>query len=285
MAQALPKIFLYDHFRTYLKDYYQAMKSQTPFFSYRYFSKMAGFRSPNFLKLVTEGERNLSSDSLEKFVKALKLKPAEGRFFRLLVLHDQATTTEEKDHHARQILKTKARHQLKPLAKEQYDYYSDWFTIPLREMVARDDFQDDPQWIAQQFVFPVSEKQIQKAFKNLQKLGLIQKDQNGRWRQTDQSVTTGDEVVSSAVLNYHKEMLRLAGEALDKVPSKQRDISSITMGVNAQTMQKIKRMIQDFRKQVMAVVLQDDHIEDVIQLNFQLVPLIQKKEGETRATL
>ena len=48
------------------------LKATKPQFSYRYFSRVAGFSSPNFLKLVAEGQRNLSPKSIAKFAKKLR---------------------------------------------------------------------------------------------------------------------------------------------------------------------------------------------------------------------
>src|SRR3989338_9919808 len=87
-----PNIFEYDNYRSFLKDLYALLKQEKSAFSFRFFSRQAGFRSPNFLKLVMEGKRNLSPESIEKFAKGLKLNKNEADFFRRLVLLNQATT-------------------------------------------------------------------------------------------------------------------------------------------------------------------------------------------------
>src|SRR3989338_3815356 len=91
-----PVIFEYDNYREYLRGLYDHLKVARGHFSYRYFSRMAGFRSPNFLKLVIDGDRNLSGESIEKFIKALKIQNKEAIFFRNLVLLNQSETLEEK---------------------------------------------------------------------------------------------------------------------------------------------------------------------------------------------
>ena len=42
-------------------------------YSYRAFSKAAGFSSPNVLKLVIEGKRNIGPEAVENFITALGL--------------------------------------------------------------------------------------------------------------------------------------------------------------------------------------------------------------------
>ena len=66
-------------------------------FSFRRFSKRAGYQSPNFLKLVIDGQRNLSDDSIAKFAGAFELGPRETRDFSHLVRFNQARSDQEKN--------------------------------------------------------------------------------------------------------------------------------------------------------------------------------------------
>lgn len=270
-----PNVFDYTNYRTYLKDLYVYFKASTPYFSYRYFSKLAGFSSPNFYKLVSEGKRNLSQDGIQKFSKALKLKGKEARHFRLLVLMDQSSSAEEKDFFTRQIFKSKTYKTLKPLSEAQYNYYEQWYHIPMRELVERSDFKNDPKWIARQFSPPLTEKQAREGLGTLVKLGFIQKE-NGRFKQTDKAITAGDEVTHQAFARFQQKMVELGAEALDRYSSDERDISSLTMGVSEGTFEKVRQMVIDFRREVIAVVSQDEVVDEVLQLNFQLFPLIPK---------
>lgn len=275
-----PGIFEYTDFRMYLQDYYNRMKKETAYFSFRYFSRTAGFTSPNYLKLIMEGSRNLSADGISRFSKAMKLDVKETRYFRLMVLMNQAATAEEKDFYTRQILKSKVYKTLKPLNEAQYDYYSQWFHIPLRELVGRSDFKNDPKWIAPQFTPHLTEAQVKEGLLLLEKLGLITKTENDSYAITDRAISTGDEVTSLAVMNYHRKMMQMATEALDRFPASERDISSLTMGVSRETAKKIKSLVQEFRKEVIALVNHETNIEDVVQLNFQLFPIVKKGDGD-----
>lgn len=270
-----PNIFEYTDFRMYLQDYYNRMKKETAYFSFRYFSRTAGFTSPNYLKLIMEGSRNLSADGISRFSKAMKLDAKETRYFRLMVLMNQAATAEEKDFYTRQILKSKVYKTLKPLNEAQYDYYSQWFHIPLRELVGRSDFKNDPKWIAPQFTPHLTEAQVKEGLQLLEKLGIITKTENDSYTITDRAISTGDEVTSLAVMNYHRKMMQMAAEALDRFPANERDISSLTMGVSQETAKKIKVMVQEFRKEVIALVNHEQNVEDVVQLNFQLFPIVK----------
>ncbi len=59
----------YRDYRNYLQQMVAYLKATHPRFSYRYFSRLAGYSSPNFLKLVAEGHRNMSIKSIVGFAR------------------------------------------------------------------------------------------------------------------------------------------------------------------------------------------------------------------------
>lgn len=272
-------IYEYDNYRTYLKNLYQSLKEQKSHFSFRYFSRMAGFRSPNFLKLVMEGKRNLTAQSIDKFAFALKLNKEETSFFRNLVLLNQASTVEEKKFYAEQLIRTRLYRKIYPLKQAQYDYYTNWYYIPIRELVGVEGFKEDPNWIARKLAPPITATDAEKALKKLEQLGLIKRNEEGKLVQTERFVSTGDEVASASVSQWHKEMIQKGAEAIDRFPAMERDISSVTLGLSEQSAGQVKELIQRFRKELMTISKQDQKAEGVYQINFQLFPLTKKREG------
>jgi uncharacterized protein (TIGR02147 family) len=273
-------IFEYDNYRVYLKDLYKFYKETKPQFSYRYFSQKAGFRSPNFLQLVIEGKRNLSPESIEKFTNALKLAKKEAEFFRILVHLNQARTVGEKKIYAEQLMQFRPFRYIHPLRQDQYRYYTDWYNIPIRELTTLPEFSEDPAWVARRLIPSISPQQAQKALDLLLQLGLLKRDETGRLVQTDAFISTGDEVMSTSVANYHRTMIEKGAEALDRFPMPDRDISSVTMALSDKNFREIKALIQRFRKELLAIADQDQDPEGVYQVNFQLFPLAKGAKKE-----
>lgn len=278
-----PVVFEYNNYRKYLSDLYSYLKGTKGYFSYRYFSRMAGFRSPNFLKLVIDGHRNLSGESIEKFIKALKLPNAEATFFRNLVLVHQANTVEEKKYFTEQLLKSKFYKKLHPLSEIQYSYYNHWHMIPIRELAGLKTFREDPHWIANQLLPEISPSQAKTALKDLEKLGLLKKNENEKLVPTQKHVSTGDEVVSASVANYHKTMIGMGAKAIDLFPEHKRDISAVTLTLSQKGFSEIKTLIQRFRKELLEISDQDSCADTVYQINFQFFPLT-KTGDENRRT-
>ncbi len=52
-------VFEYDNYREFLRDSYEYLKAANPKYSYRYFSKSAGFKSSSVMKMIMDGKRNM----------------------------------------------------------------------------------------------------------------------------------------------------------------------------------------------------------------------------------
>jgi len=122
-----PDIFSYLDYRAYLNDYYVAAKQNTRAFSYRYFARRAGYSSPNMLKRVIDGERNLTGESVQRFADALKLSPAEQRFFDHLVSFNQADTAEEKNQAFEAIAASRRFRAARQIDHHFFLYLSRWY--------------------------------------------------------------------------------------------------------------------------------------------------------------
>ena len=89
-------IYEFIDYRKFLAAFYEHKKANSSYFSYRYFSQKIGINSPSFLKHVIDGKRNLTTQMIERFCTALDLSAREARYFRNLVLFNQAKTSGEK---------------------------------------------------------------------------------------------------------------------------------------------------------------------------------------------
>lgn len=267
-----PDVLHYSNYRTYLQDHYEFKKAEQPFFSHRFFAQKAGISSPNYLKLVMDGKRNLTKKTLLKFAAALGLKGMRAEFFENLVFFNQTTSLPERNIYYGNILRVRAKAGLRKLDEAQFQLFSDWRHIVVRELAAAKGFRPDAKWIAKKLGKVISEKEAEESLKLLSILGLLKRTANG-FMQTDINITTSDEVRSLLVKNYHHQMIRMGATALDNLPASQRDISSITIPIHAKDFTKIKEQIQLMRKELLNMGAEQGAGEDVIQVNIQLFPL------------
>jgi uncharacterized protein (TIGR02147 family) len=265
-------IYEYDSYRMFLKDAFEAAKVADSRISFRYLARLGGLRSASFLKHVMDGERNLSAESIEKVAKAFRLNRDEASFFRKLVLHNQSTTAEERHRHATEIFRSKIYNEIFPLKETQYEFFSKWYFVPIRELLTMPGFSDDARWIAQKIQPPISVAQAEEALKTLRDLGLLKRDSGGKLTAASVTVATSDEVLSGSLAQCHRELIARGLEAIDRFARDQRDISSVTVRMNAKTIQKIKEKLAAFRKEIVALALAEKNPDTVFQLNLQLFP-------------
>jgi len=267
-------IFEYIDYREFLRDRYLSLKEETPRkFSFRAFSMRCGFSSPNFLKLVIDGKRNISEESAGKFANAFKLSRDETKFFKLLVKFNQAASGEDKEQFAKQIFRSRRFKNAQPLKSAQFNYYAKWYFIPIRELVASKMFKEDPHWIATQLVPHIEPQEAEQAVRELLELRLLKRDPSGKLIQTDSTIDTGDEVISTSIAGFHREMLRKASESIDRFERTEREISSATVGISKKNAERIKNLIQRFRKELLQIAGEEQEVERICQIGIQLFPL------------
>lgn len=274
-------IFSTIDYRAFLRAYYELQKQQNPHFSFRFFARLAGLASSGYLKMVMEGERNLSPAFIGKFSKALKLNKKEATYFEALVLFNQATSDAERDLYFERLSALKPKSKLTGLQKDQLGYFTKKHYVVIREMIALPDFQEDPAWIGKRLSPPIKPKEVEEALQALLRLGLIQRDENGKWVQADAALSTDAEVDSIEVFNFHRSMLNDAKEAMLHIPPAERDITALTIPIPRASLPEVKKKIQEFRESLVQYInAGDSHYDEVFQLNIQLFPVTGPGSGK-----
>jgi len=261
-------------FRVYLRAYYDAAKRTKPNFSFRMFSKLAGLRSPNFLKLVIDGERNLGADSVGRFADALGLVGADAEFFADLVAFGQAQTLAEKNRAFEGIASSRRFRAARRIDGDLFAYLSHWYNPAIRELSARADFQEEPRWIAGQLRPSISPAEAAEAMKLLLSLGLLVRDpKTGRVQRGEPTLTTEHEVRSLGAAAFHRQMLERAAGSIESVPRELRDLAALTVCVSPETVALVKQRIHKFRESLTELCDSDTQGRTVYQLNVQWFPL------------
>jgi len=273
-------IYKYLDYRQYCRDFVEERKKLIPSYSLRAFARMAGSTSPNFLQLLLSRKIGISDKQRDALAKSIALNAAEKEYFNTIIAFDHAVTHSEKDACFKKILITREYSEITLIENRQYEYLSNWYNPVVRELVTADSYSGDPLWISERIVPAITPAKVKKSIVLLESLGLIAQ-QNGKWICTDPTVATPSEVLSVAVVNYHKEMINLAQESIDRFDAKERDIRSVTVKVSPAGKQIIKQRMEAFWKELLSLSEDDADYCDVMQINMQFFPLAQnrKKEG------
>lgn len=273
-------IFRYLDYRSYLRDEFDERKRTRPGFSHRAFARMAGFKSSNYAMLVIQGKRNLSGDGIMRIARALKLRKSEAEFFENLVRFNQAASDIERNFHYARMSSNRRYAKAKPLEKGQFEYYSKWYIPVIREMVMLRDFKEDAAWIAARVQPPITPREAEAALALLIELGLIVRDGEGRLRQRDAHIASGDEVHQLSMTNFQREMIERAAASIEGTDARMREIGSVTFAVSQDMLVEAKRMIREFRSRLSGFLAGAAEADAVYQFNIQLfnVSRLEKKE-------
>jgi uncharacterized protein (TIGR02147 family) len=246
------------------------------------FSKLAGLRSPNFLKLVIDGERNLGADSVPRFCVALGLEGAEAEFFSDLVAFNQATSLADKNRAFERISASRRFRAARRNDGDLFAYLSHWYNPAIRELAGRADFSEDPRWIASQVRPRISPTEAAEAMRLLLSMGLLVRDANsGRILRGEPTLTTEHEVRSLGAAAFHRQMIERAGESLETVPAALRDLAALTVCISPETAARVKERIHQFREALTELCDSDTAGAVVYQMNIQWFPL-SATEGEDK---
>jgi len=270
----VPQIFDYLSYRDYLRDFYHAKKTLKSDYSYRVFTQMAQLSSPSHLKMVMDGERNLTHKTIPKYLKALSLKEKkESQYFELLVYYDQEKIHDQKVEWFEKIMEEKKKKGLSPLEISQFEFLSKWHYVAIYVLIDTHGFINDPNWIVSRLRKKVSKANVVQALETLKRLELIKEDEHGVYRQTNGALHTPDHIQALAVNNIHREMITLGLYSLDEVRAEEREFNATTLPIRKEHLPLIKKKLMEFAREINEMGSNDEMSTDIYQLNMQFFPL------------
>lgn len=269
-------VFEYTDYRRFLQAFYEARRAVNPAYTMSSFVRKAGLgvNSRGYLKLVIEGKRNLTPHTVRRFSEAMNLAPRETFYFENLVYFNQAKTQKDKEYYFHRLNTSAEGNETRQFEtlRSQYEYYSKWHLVAVRELVALDDFQASPAWIAARLKNKIARKDAAAALEHLERLELIRKESSGKWVQSEPLVKyTREATLNPMIQKFHAEMIDRAREALLEDEYDDRSTSGVTLSCDRALLPKIRESIDRFRDQLMdAYGVPGKKTDTVIQVCIQL---------------
>ncbi|MGL1933843.1 MAG: TIGR02147 family protein [Fibrobacterales bacterium] len=273
-------IFDYSDYRSYLADYYAEQKESNAKFSQRYFAQKLGIKSSGFFSDVLKSRRNLSQKNIEQFTTALKLTGEAQFYFENLVHYNQAKTVEEQKKYFQNLLMCK-KLSMEVLNRDQYTFYSKWHHTAIREILFYFKFKDNYRELAKSLIPAISENEAKESISLLVKLDLIALDKSGYYKQTNETISAGTKPRSVEIGNFLMETSALASQAINSMPAKMRDTSSLTISASDNGFEKIQAVLEKARKDILKIAQNDTQENRVYHMNFQCFPLTKENHQGT----
>jgi len=231
-----------------------------------------------------DGQKNLAPATAKRVALALGLAGDAAEYFRLLVVLHQTIDVAERRAVQANLGRLRRYQDVQALAEASDAYHRHWYLPAIRELSLTSGFRADPKWIATVLTPRILVREAKLALTTLEQLGLLRPDASGTLRAAHQQVDTALEPNSDQIANFHRSMIVRASQALADVPRPERDISSITLSVNATGLPSIKRRLQEIRRELLDEFDAGTSGVQVVQVNFQLFPLSNRIDRETEKT-
>ncbi|MGZ3701240.1 MAG: TIGR02147 family protein [Bdellovibrionota bacterium] len=227
-------------------------KATNPRYSLRAFAKTMGL-PPGRVSEFLSGKRKPTAKVSAKITERLGLSPAQARalFGRTSGMPESRYTN---------------------LDDDVFSMIAAWYHTAFLSLIDTRDFRSDPAWIARRLGISVIE--VRAMLQRMERLGLLE-IKKGHVRKAATNLKTNTDIPNAALRRSHKESILQAVEAIEAVPTEERDITSMTMAIDPRRLPLAKTLIRKFRFRLADLLETGDRTE-VYNLNVQLVPVTKK---------
>lgn len=273
----MPDVLDYLEYREFLKDWFVESKKDNRFTSYRYLGQKTGV-DPAWLVRVFQKEGHLNEEALPAFIRLCGFDDRRAEYFRILYRFCKTKAKSSLSELYCRLMELREM-EARVLTSPEFMYFGNWACTALRALIGISENTSDLHAVANHLNPPISQNDARNALEVLKQLKLIEKDGHGGWNITQQIVTTGGEVKSIAVRNFHRRTLELAQESLDRHSIAERDVSSIVFTVDQADIPEFKQRIEDFRRGLLQFAKRSEHANRVYALNVSMFPLSEVVEN------
>jgi uncharacterized protein (TIGR02147 family) len=274
-------VFEFTDYREYLKACFEERKLTDTRFSHRWLARRLDLSTSNFILLVMQGKRNLSSALSIRLSEVLGHSAKEAEYFENLVGFCQARSAREKERYFGRMSALRKKAKVGRVEESQYEYYSKWYCCVVRSLIDMCDFRGDYAWLARTVRPAITVREARQAVRLLEKLGMVKRKPNGAYALTEKNITTGKEITGLAVANFHVRTAELAARAVRELPREERNVTGLTLGISRATYDRICERIGELQEEIIETASADDKADRVYQLNFQIFPM-SSRNGKAR---
>lgn len=268
----------YTDYRLYLKDLYESIKTSRKSYSYPRFAADLGLSETNALWQVLTSRRDLADSSAEKIAQSLPIIFEDKKYFLLLVKHNNSRNSDIREECMREMVSLNGRSLEAPGEENTLEYFSEWYHPVIREMVGLDEFQADPDWINERLFLKVAPRRIENSLSLLQKLNLIQYDEQiGRFKQSSTQIFPTRKVGALASIRYHQKASEIAKESVAGVDPKRRDLNVLTLCISDDLANEAIKILHDACYKIMELESKASRRDQVYQINVQLFAMTKNK--------
>jgi uncharacterized protein (TIGR02147 family) len=282
-----PQVSEYLDYRQYLQDFYLYKRSQTQNqlrpYTYSVFAAAADIKSPNYLKMIIEGKRNLSEDMIAKFARALSLNKARANEFKLLVLFNQATDPSERNMLLKELSEVRVETKIKSgeIDQKSWDKLPSWVAWVVYAMIDQDGVSFKTEELKTMLRGKARADEIEQAIQSLINSGEVTKDEQGKLKKARQITDHAEDIPVALIRKLQAQLMLLGLESIYEDNPTEREFGTLTMALTKSEFEEIRFKLRQMRKQLHkdnSIARMSAPGERVYQLNLQLFPVTNAKK-------
>ncbi|MBX2988296.1 MAG: TIGR02147 family protein [Bdellovibrionaceae bacterium] len=284
----VPSVSDYMDYRVYLADWYahrrKLSQGEIRPYGYQMFSAAANIKSPNYLKMIIEGRRNLSDDMIGKFGKALGLNKEQTEEFRYLVHSSQATDPVDRNVYLKKLSELRVERKLRSgeIDRKTWEKIPNWVAWVVYAMVDQEGVSFDLPTLKRLLRGKATEHEIDESLKGLLASGELSRNDEGVLVKSRHLIESPEDVPVALVRKLQAQLMLLGLESLYQDAPTDREFGTLTLAMTKAEFEEVKFKLRQLRKSVHkdnAIARGQGKGERVYQLNIQLFPVSNRAAG------
>ena len=259
------------NYRDFLKSILAERISSNPNYSLRAFARDIEVPAPHLCS-VLKGKKNLSTKSAVKVAAKLKLSQKNTEYFVRLLSYTLEKTIEGKEYILCELKKLKTNFNLVDLSLENFKAISEWYHIPIIEMISLSHISITPKNIGKRL--GINPLLAADALKRLEKIGLIKK-YGETYKKTHPHAQFKSQNKNLALQKYHKSMLEKAIASLKTQNNEEKYVGSRTFAISQKRLPEAFEITRRYLNEMSEFFDGKEEKNHVYHLNVQLFNLTQ----------
>jgi len=275
-------IFQFLDYREYLRAYFEARKLEQPWYSFKVMGEGVGLDQSQVYRILQD-QLHISRAAFPRFVSYLQLQGKSAEYFAKMVEFSRARNNAQSRKLFAELLDLRGSRSL-TLETAQYELYREWHHPVVRALLGILPIDNNYELLARSLDPSITISQAKQSVELLRKLKLVERNSQGQWRLTGNSISTGSNYQSLLIRQYQAHSLRLAEESLDRHAKEERDINVINFGADEEAFRDCMAILKESRRQIQQRIERVEKPDRIVRLAQALFPVTHCVETTHEAT-
>lgn len=265
------RLYSYLDYRSYLLDEQASRKVADPGFTFRAMATLLEIDAGQLTRIL-RGKSPLPFRFVPAVAQHFEMDRRAAAYFEELLRLERARSSDEKSRCLERLAALRGV-AVSPVDAARADYYAHWYHSVIRALMGLGPFRDDFEALGRMCIPPITAEQARQSVQILEELGLIRRDDQRVLRPSEPHLTPGEGVSPQVLRKFHDQAIQLGREALERIPSAEREISAITASLDANGLVLLREMARELRQRVQTLAHGTREPDRVFQLNIQMFPV------------